>query len=1065
MIKMGSLRIDDEFDKYIVYERTPLFIRLDVYISPSDFSPINSGKAVCSYILDKKEKWFGDVDLAKKILSAITIIDGLPSTNKNITKEDGIINLTIEKDIGDDYYKYESVNKLVRYECYVHDDLAIEFTSFTQGKTYKGIDLLNEGLYTVNKLKNSINDDVYEDIHTLEYLKADNPDISKIEQRDYVVVQSEEEFWERLNAFKNEQSEIKGLDTETSGINVSYMGNDYLTGVILSEKENRSTYFPFRQKRFKYNLPIERLIDIFNALRDLPKDQKVIAWYSTMEIKSIMKEMMVLLKERQEKVYLHECIPRVDIDGYILSVLKNPSFVGVSHSLKSESQLTDKIRYIELEDIFKSKKLINFSGVPLDITRVYACPDGDNPIKCYKRLFPQLPVDERNLLMLESRNMVNKAVNEFYGLNTDYEKLVSMFENVKREVLELEDKFKSIHKISGNIRSPLVLRDIIYGKLNCPVSVVTSSTGLPAVNKVAIATILKSGKLETDEEFEPFIDSTGNQLISARDMKNKYPSLVILQTYNLKFKEYTQLKRLIEHSSGGRVSFRINPVGAASGRQTSDAHQFSDPMKANIIADTPYHWLYDSDLKQVELRILIALARDSVLKEYAEDPETDLHRAFASRILGKEMWEISAKERGDLKPVNFGVVYGKTEYGLAVDEYGPNYTREQLNSCRDKITSFFTGLPLINRLLNSWIEFIEKNGYVKTEFGRYRYDYSILSPNCTKAEKRKIIRQLKNTPIQGFGADVLKIIECRMWEHIKSKGWDELVQYDDHTYFPKVRMMIPVHDEILFSADKTIPVEEILEMCKSSFEVSIPHCPTLYAEPSLATNWLDAHDGDIYGIPIKLRNHIIDQYNKDKIPRLTLDNWVDTINDYKHQLLKDYMDSLISKYKTEEEIVKNVRHPNLTHVLISSSVDSKTIKSLTQREAIKVAVHNYLNSEVSTQEIIETNADLYDNNAIDIELNDNMEDITNYEENRVQEDLLESNTFTGSAEKIIILRDDIVISALSYNTPEKLIEEKLDTLDLTQGDYNLLFMKKNGELIEKGKCNKQYIEKFMEEVY
>ena len=147
-------------------------------------------------------------------------------------------------------------------------------------------------------------------------------------------------------------------------------------------------------------------------------------------------------------------------------------------------------------------------------------------------------------------------------------------------------------------------------------------------------------------------------------ISNRYPSLILLQSYNKARKELGAFKRIKKRSYRDRVYFYIMSDGADSDRQTSDAHQYSDAMKSIILSDSPDHYLISCDYSQVELRVLAYVYGEQELIDMQFNPNIDIHRAIIQRITGKEMWDISAEERKERKSTNFGVVYGMTEYGL-----------------------------------------------------------------------------------------------------------------------------------------------------------------------------------------------------------------------------------------------------------------------------------------------------------------------------------------------------------------------------------------------------------------
>ena len=121
---------------------------------------------------------------------------------------------------------------------------------------------------------------------------------------------------------------------------------------------------------------------------------------------------------------------------------------------------------------------------------------------------------------------------------------------------------------------------------------------------------------------------------------------------------------------------------------------------------------------------------------------------------------------------------------------------------------------------------------------------------------------LNNTPVQGFGADFMKLVEVNLNEYIKMKGWDEIVECDD-MMLPKVRLMLSIHDEVLVSTHKSIPIEEIIIMFKECMEIKIKGAPPFFSAPAMITNWYDGKN-DAYEIDLRFRDEIIKAWEKNK---------------------------------------------------------------------------------------------------------------------------------------------------------------------------------------------------------
>ena len=938
MLKTGKVKLDTGQTEYTViwYEDDASHERIDVIKDIEEYSIINTETCVASYIKDKDERYFGDSSLIQKIVGTKYKASMLSMPeNRNVSVKDGKFIMEISKadeDIGVSY-KMVMINARINYERYEADEVVFE------------VDDVTDAVYIAND--KPINWEYYEELNTVqavrtgETIKSDQaeyysaaellrkyPEVSHVYDNDYVVIRSYEEAEERLRIWTESKEQLKSFDIESFDTQWGPDSTNRITGVFLGFGTKWSTYFPFRQQNFQYNLPLEFLWLIFEAINNQPPAPEVIILGHNVKF-----EIQGFYQEYRQ-------IIRCDVDTYLLAVLIDPRIKKGSHTLKNLTAKVDHNFYLTLEMIFIGP--VKFNVLTEDVVLLYGCPDATSPAKIYMELIKQLPGDEHFVLQLENMLPPIKSMNEFYGMRMDQERLAKLIENEEYKVNLLGDLFRKIHHTSRNINSNDVLSEILYDKLRCKVEV-TTDKGKPATSKFAIDRIIATGKKDiTDDTPIPkdILDKDGKVIIEGKELAaNKYPSLIIYQKYKKCGKELGALKRLRDHSVNGFFKFYINQVGAGSNRQTSDAHQFSDTMKSCVLADSPHHQLVSCDWKQVELRILAGNAKQMDLMELEADPEIDIHRAILSIIQGKPIYLISEEDRKAGKSVNFGVVYMMTEYGLAMRDFGPGYSKEQLNIERKKILDFFNGMPNIKAYLKNNEEFLKRNGFIKTAFNYYRYFPELLDPTLDGKKYKSYIRSGNNTPVQGTGAGMMKISETKLWAKIRERGWDKEKNYDGKM-LPMVRMILPIHDEILMSYDKSIPMEEIITIFQECMELDIDGMPPFFAAPAFINNWYDGKDPN-YEVDIPLRNKIIEEYKKGNY-MLTGKDYLEVLNAYRDGEIKDYMESLIARYKTVDEVAKNVQHPSLTHTLIETMLSKADRKKFTHEERIVEAVRRYM---------------------------------------------------------------------------------------------------------------------------
>lgn len=702
-----------------------------------------------------------------------------------------------------------------------------------------------------------------------------------------------------------------------------------------------------------------------------------------------------------------------DVDGFNISLKLDPRRGKGIHALKTiTSKITNQF-WLELDLIFKGK--IKFDVLPPGLIKLYAGPDPCNTIRVIKYLESQAPTCMRTVLDINHKLTYVKAENEYYGMRTNVTELENEFNIEMHEKDMLEKHIKSIMKTSGNIRSNKVKQDIFYNKLHAPVEVrtdkgepSTSKEALKAIIKVGnlgdnvvtnfpnlvmwldehnlvcaepklsdeskhllaglkkdTVVYVRDGVSYIQEESGKLLSPSGEVYSSIEEgMKkykmviiiqgkklgsNKYPALVMLSEFNKLCKETGALNRIKKKSHNGRVTFYIIGSGAESDRQTSDAHQYSDTMKRMILSDSDQHWLISCDYKQVELRVLAFVAGEQPLIELEMDSSIDIHRAILSLIKKKPIYLISDEERSKGKQINFGIVYGMTEYGLVMREKGTKYTKEDLIAKRNDITDFMLGMPAINKFIEDNEKEVLRDFQVKTMFNDIRRLDILRDPNITKRQRKHAIKGGNNTKIQGFAATLMKLAEIRYYKYIRDKGWDELVDCDG-VMLPLVRMQLSIHDEVLISAHKSIPVPEIIKMCKICQEIPIKGAPPFFAAPAFVDNWYLGKK-DKYEIPIEFRDEIIKAWNEKRINILPMDKYLDVLGEYRDSVLKDYMDDLIRKYKTVDEVSKHVDHPDLTHVLISRYFNVDKDGHMEQLDKIKLATERYMEGHVIHEEV------------------------------------------------------------------------------------------------------------------
>jgi DNA polymerase-1 len=299
----------------------------------------------------------------------------------------------------------------------------------------------------------------------------------------------------------------------------------------------------------------------------------------------------------------------------------------------------------------------------------------------------------------------------------------------------------------------------------------------------------------------------------------------------LKYRQLSKLKStyvdalpaLINRKTG-RVHTNFNQTGTATGRLSS-----SEPNLQNIpirgetgskirkaIIAPPGAYLLSADYSQIDLRVLAHLSQDpGLIAAFAQDE--DIHATTASKIFGIPAAEVTSEMRRNAKTVNFGVVYGMSDYGL---EQATNLSREE---AAQFIALYFEKYPRVKEYLEATKEQARKLGYVQTVLGRQRFLPEINSANRMVREAAE--RMAINAPVQGSSADIIKIAMINLHREIEKRNL-------------KSKMLLQIHDELLFEVPED-EVEEmkslVSELMPGAIELRVP----VKVDIKLGRNWAE----------------------------------------------------------------------------------------------------------------------------------------------------------------------------------------------------------------------------------
>lgn len=224
----------------------------------------------------------------------------------------------------------------------------------------------------------------------------------------------------------------------------------------------------------------------------------------------------------------------------------------------------------------------------------------------------------------------------------------------------------------------------------------------------------------------------------------------------------------------------------------------------------------DADYSQIELRILAAISEDAHMIEAFKEGQ-DIHKQAASKVFKTPINEVTKEQRSNAKAVNFGIVYGISDFGLG-EQLG--ISRKKAKQYIDEYLEQYSG---IKDFMNNITEEAKEKGYVETLFNRRRYIPELKSNNYMVRQFGS--RAAMNTPIQGTAADIMKIAMIKVFNKIKSEGLE-------------AKIVLQVHDEMMIEVPKK-EIEQVKTILKEAMETATELKVPLIAEISEADNWYE----------------------------------------------------------------------------------------------------------------------------------------------------------------------------------------------------------------------------------
>ena len=601
------------------------------------------------------------------------------------------------------------------------------------------------------------------------------------------------ENWLRT-AYKYQKIALKCF---TNGTNPFF---DDVKGIALATEDGNSVYIPIDDKK-----DTESTFDLFsvnnytkqNGLK--PKDLRkallpILRDNSVLKIGiNIKSDMHFISNMFSEKINIFP-YDDIAIISYVLDSTNH------SHGLKELSELFLDKKMQNPDVIFGvGKQKSTIENIDLNVMTSFACEQADFILRILDVLRPRL-LSEHMVTVYEhfDRPLVATLFDmEQNGVMVNSVKLSEFSKYLEQRLHSIETEVYQLAGEEFNIASPKQLGEILYNKL-----------GL-------------QGKKHSSGNFQ-----TGADVLEQMAEEHPLPEKILEWRALNKLKTTYTDTLLQQLDKNNRIHTTYDQANVNTGRLSSNNPNLQNiPVRSDdgqkirqcFVAKQGYK-LISADYSQVELRLLAVLADVKALKEaFAEG--IDIHTATAMKVFGLSQEQVTPTIRRNAKAINFGVIYGISQYGLA-KQIGVSPAE-----AKKYIDAYFEKMPEIKTFMDKTIAFAHKYGYVVTPFGRKCAVSGINDKN-----KRIVAfaeRAAMNAPLQGGAADIMKRAMNNLFNILNNSNLQS-------------KMLLQVHDEIVAEVPEN-EVEDICKLIKNVMEQAVDYDVKFIADIGVGDNWSQAH--------------------------------------------------------------------------------------------------------------------------------------------------------------------------------------------------------------------------------
>ena len=558
---------------------------------------------------------------------------------------------------------------------------------------------------------------------------------------------------------------------------------------IIKEKiSNIGIYNKANNETYNINLQIDTNKQILNVLKEIFEDKEIA------KIGIDLGRAYILLK--QENIDLQGIKYDISIAGYIL----NPTNSKFDIENLAEEYLNININKI-FENDLQNKQMNLFDQIENDEEKNRKEKTCLYAYLIYKiREITEQKLEEINALELfnniDMPTVQVLANMQWNGMYADEKELEKFGETLKEQ---LDIKTKIIYEMAGeefNINSTKQLGEILFEKM-----------GLPVTKKTKNGYSTDVDSLEKIKDKHPIIE----QILDYRQY------MKLNSTYVEGLKPYINTKTKRIHSFFHQTITATGRISSTEPNLQNIPTRFELGKQVRKIFKPAEGKIYiDADYSQIELRVLAHMSGDKHMIEAFNEGQ-DIHKQAASKVFNVPIDEVTKEQRSSAKAVNFGIVYGISEFGLGEQLGIPRKVAKQY------IEDYLTQYIGIKDYMESIKEEAKKNGYVQTLFNRRRYIPELNSNNYMVRQFG--LRAAMNTPIQGTAADIMKLAMINVYNELKNRKLES-------------KIVLQVHDEMMLE----VPIEEaqeVKQIVKEKMENVIKLKVPLIADVSEADNWYD----------------------------------------------------------------------------------------------------------------------------------------------------------------------------------------------------------------------------------